>query len=590
MRTLRGLARFVFMFGAFSSLAVVAAPAHAQLWVAASPAEHAAVEHAELAYAIGEGATATWLALRVRRGSVAVVAALGEGARASVSPDAWFSALEASASPNVIPPPGSPDCGAVSRYVRVGWPRSRGAAAVQLRLESSDEVAATLEAEGLVPPRELPALANYAVWLWSETEGAFTTQTLRIEGVAAPLLPAPGATFPISVSALSNGPVWFENELDTATLPVTFVGGERPTTDYRERLGEFLDSSGSLLLEARARSLIFDWSIYGNVVSVAPLVRRYAEQAGDELSNVDVEACREQLARLSESGAPASSACGDAVDAERALSLLDPVRATLQRFQLSSLAGVEPGLLLPGGEPSPPLLRAQSFDGSACASEPPPPIVIDRNPPVGGGDPPVVETVVVDETVIVEREPVEIGCGGEPEPEPSDQSEYGYYGEDDEVDCSSDTSGSSDTSSDEDCSSDTSGSSDTSSDEDCSSDTSGSSDASSDEGDCSSDSTGSQNDSEDCSSDSSSSTSSSSDDGCSGDSSSGENGGYDGDTCTGQAAPPSGSKAQAGVTDSAQGRLKRRRPQRLKASAWTLGFLALVLPIRRRKRRASAGG
>jgi hypothetical protein len=214
------------------------------------------------------------------------------------------------------------------------------------------------------------------------------------------------------------------------------------------------------------------------------------------------------------------------------------------------------------------------FDGSACASEPLPPIVIDRNPPVGRGDPPVVETVVVDDTVIVEREPVEVSCGGEPEPEPIDQYEYGYYEEDDEVDCSSDTSGSSDTSS----------------DEDCSSDTSGSSDNAGDEGDCSSDSSSSQSDSEaDCSSDSSS-TSSSSDDGCSGDSSSGESGGYDGDTCTGQAAPRSDSKAQAGVTNSAQGRLKRRRPQRLKASAWALGFVALVLPIRRRKRRASAGG
>lgn len=560
MRSLRGFARFASLLVAFSSVAaLVAVPAHAQLWVAANPAEPAAVEHAELAYALGEGATATWLALRVRRGSVAVVAALGEEARASVSPDAWFSALEASASPSVIPPQGSPDCGAVSRYVRIGWPRSEGAAAVQLSLESSGEVAAVLEAEGMVPPRELPALANYVVWLWSETERAFTTQTLRIEGAATPLLPAPGAAFPISVSALSNGPLWFENELETTTLAVTFVGGERPTTDYRERLGEFLDSSGSLLLEARARSLIFDWSIYGDVVSVAPLVRRYAEQAGAELSNVDVEACREQLARLSESGAPASSACGDAVDAGLALSLLDPTRATLQRFQLSSLAGVEPGLLLPGGEPSPPLLRAQSFDGSACASEPLPPIVIDQNPPVGGGDPPVVETVVVDETVVVEREPVEIGCSGEPEPEPSDQYEYGYYEEDDEADCSSDTSGSSDTTG--------------------------------DEGDCSSDSSGSQSDSEaDCSSDSSSSSSSSSDDGCSGDSSSGESGGYDGDTCTGQAAPDSGSEAQAAMTSSAQWRSNRHRPRRLKASAWALGFVALVLPIRRRKRRASAGG
>jgi hypothetical protein len=438
-----------------------------------------------------------------------------------------------------------------------------------------------------VPPRELPARANYVVWLWSEAERAFTTQTLRIEGGVMPLPLAAGAAFPISVSALSDGPRWFESELDKTTLPVNFVAGERPTTDYRDRLREFLDESGSPLLEARAHSLIFDWSIYSDAVSVAPLVRSYADRAGDELSNVDAPACREQLGRGSESSARDFSACGDAVDLGLALSMLDPELATLQRFQLSSRAGVEPGLLLAGGEPSAPLLRAQSFDDSACAPEPLPPLVIDREPPISGGDPPVDETVVVEETVIVEREPVEVGCGGDPEPEPVDQ--YGYY-EDDEVDCSSDTSSSSDASSDEDCSSDTSSSSDASSDEDCSSDTSSSSDSAGDGADCGSDSSGSQSDSEaDCSSDSSSS-SSSSDDGCSGDSSSGESGGYDGETCTGQAAPEAGSKAQAALTGQAPRHLQRHRPQRLKTSAWALGLAALVLPIRRRKRRANAGG
>src|SRR5688500_5718307 len=153
---------------------------------------------------------------------------------------------------------------------------------------------------------------------------------MRIEGAPTPLALASGAAFPISMSALSNGPWWFESELATSVLPVTFIGGERPSTDYRERLAEFVEDGGSPLLEARAQSLLFDWSIHGQAVSVAPLVRSYSQQAGRELSNLDVEACREQLAKLSQSGAPAISACGDAVDFELALSLLDPEQATLQ--------------------------------------------------------------------------------------------------------------------------------------------------------------------------------------------------------------------------------------------------------------------
>lgn len=150
--------------------------------------------------------------------------------------------------------------------------------------------------------------------------------------------------------------------------------------------------------------------------------------------------------------------------------------------------------------------------------------------------------------VVVEREPVEVSCGGSPEPEPT--GTYDYYGNDDtDESCSADTtsdyeSGQEDT----DCSSDTSGGSDTSEDVDCSSD-------------------------------SSSTSSTSSDDSCSGDSSTSETSGYDGDTCTGQAAPREGSERRA------QG-----RPKRLKTSLWSLAFAAVVLPIRRRKRGTNASG
>jgi hypothetical protein len=544
MRTWRGFARFAYLLGACTAL--VSAPANAQLWVLASPDQPAAVERAELAYALGDGAAATWLSLRVKHGPVAVLAALADGARAETAIDGWFIALEDSASPSIVPPNGSDDCEALRPYVRTTWPRSQGVAASELRLETPQDVVEALAAEGLPAPPVFPAASSYVVWIWSETAEAFTTRTLRVVGGSKPLALSPSGAFPVSVSALSNGPLGFEDEVYKYTLPVTYVAGERPTADYRQRLDEVLNRGSAPLLEARATALLFDWSIYADVITVAPLVRSYAEQAGEELPDLDTRACREQLAALREAGAPLASACAEALDAGLALGLLDPTRATLQRFQLSGVDGLVPALMQEGGEASPPFMRAQTFDGSVCPTQPLPPIV--SQPPVTREPGASPAPVVVEETVVIEEEPVELSCGGQPQPAPCDCDDDDD--DDDEVDCSSDTSSSTSTASDEDCSSDTSSSSDTAGNE------------------------------VDCSSDSSDSSSS---DGCSGDTSS-ETGGYDGDTCTGSAAP----RAETSAVQTSGPR--RVRPARLKTSAWALGFAALVLPIRRRKRRPVAAG
>jgi hypothetical protein len=181
---------------------------------------------------------------------------------------------------------------------------------------------------------------------------------------------------------------------------------------------------------------------------------------------------------------------------------------------------------------------------------------------------------VVEETVLVEEhERVEFDCWGSPRPEPAP-----YYDDEDDRDttCSGDTSSSSEAdTSDTDCSGDTSSSSEAdTSDPICAGDTSSTSESDDSEPDCSSDSASSSSSDDDTSCDGGPGDSGEDDDS------------YDGDTCTASAAPDRAPrKSQAAIS---RGR-RLERPARLKTSLWSLGFAAVVLPIRRRKRRRHAG-
>jgi hypothetical protein len=558
MRNLRRCVRCCLLALALSA---ASGRSQAQLWIVAPDEEPQSIEHAELAFAHGDGPAATWLSLRFTPGPVAIVAALPKSAAVEHGLDAWFSALEAGASLNVLPPESAAACGKTLGYSHVGWPREAGVAPSELELRTAADVAAALEEQGLPAPHDLPEADHYAVWSWPRTELAATTRTLRVVGEGALLALSPGASFPLLVSGFSRGPVSAPSELPSDELRLTFVA-ERDN-DYRDRLHQWLDTRREPLLEARLRGPLFDWSILADTFSLPPLVNSYARAAARELPDLDAEACERQLSDLRRADAPSAAACAEASDVALALAGAGPAQATLQRWATSGSLGFSPEELQAGGAPRSPLLRARSFEGPACVQDPPPVVVLDPAPSSGGPAPSqgTTTTVVVEETVVVDATPShEIDCGSSPGRDP--------YDDRDSVDCGSDTS--SEQGDDETCASDSSSSS---RDEGCGSDSSSSS---RDDG-CGSDSSSSSRD-EGCGSDSSSSSSSSDDTSCDGGT---EDDSYDGDTCTGSAAPADRSrKAEASL----------RSPRRMKTSLWTLTALAVALPIRRRKRGQSRAG
>jgi hypothetical protein len=543
------------------ALAVIVAPhrSQAQLVVVTPAGEPQAIAHAELAYAHGEGEPVTWLSLRLKRGPVAVVAALPKDASADAGLDAWLAALESTASPNILLPTNATDCGKTGSFVHVSWAREAGAPGNELSLRARDDVVTALDELGLPEPSELPEADHYALWSWRGGGPEQTTRTLRIVGGSTPLPLLPSWPFPLLVSTVSRGPQALAGELGNDALRVQFVAGE-PTSDYSDRLRSFLDVHREPLLETRGREPLFDWSIIADTVSVRSLVENYARSVVYERPSIDVARCTEQLRALRDVDAPSPAACGDARDAELALAAAGAEQPTLQRFAISGAAGIDPAVFHAGGAPRPPVLRASSLDDSACASIDPPPTPIVVNPPprgagsTTGGDATVTGggTVVVEQTVVVDdtSSSVDVGCSSSPR-DP-------YYDDRDASSCSSDTSSEAERS-DSSCSSDTSSDADTS-DSSCSSDSS----SSSRDSGCGSDSSRSSGDETSC-------------DGGSEDSS------YDGDTCTGSAAPGAdrSRKAQAGLSV----RSRAARPRRVKTSLWSLAFVAVVLPIRRLKRR-----
>lgn len=547
MRALRRLFRsgtVLFVLG------VVPRSSSAQLLIITPDAEPAAVSHAELAYATGDGPPVTWLGLRLASRPVAVVAALPRGARAEAALDAWFAALERSSSPNILPPQSAIDCIERPGYVHVAWPRRESEPASELDLESEADVAAALEAQGLPVPEALPEADHYAVWAWAGGEGDETTRSLRVVGASSPLALQPGGAFPVLISGITAGPAQWRDELPNDELSVELEPG--PQCDYRERLRDWLVEHQSPLLESRSRQLLFDWSILESTVSLPPLAASYARAASRE-QDFDADECAKQLGQLRRSEAPSVTACGGAMDFQLALLASGNERATLQRWVGSGANGFFPDRLSENGQARLPLLRAASTTESACNDRPPPILVID--PPTRGSTTGGRSSVVNEDTVVVESTTTDGSCNSAPGRDP-------YYDDRDTVACSSDTS--SDAGNDDDCAGDSSSSG---SDDTCSGDSS----SSTDDDACSGDSSSSSSGSDGCASDSSRSE----DSGCDGGS---EDESYDGDTCTGSAAPRAEQrqKLQAAQTP---------RPRRVTTSLWSLAFVALALPIRRRKRR-----
>jgi hypothetical protein len=530
---MRAWARRILLFSCTASLASSAA---AQVLVLTTRGDPPALSHAEVALASGEGGDVAWLSLRVRRGPAAIVAALSETGSTEPAQDAWFRALEDTASPNVLLPSGQTECGQRPSFVHVSWPRSAGVSGDEVSLERPEDVLALLEAEGLRSESELPTGHRYVVWSWPDSEGEVSTRTLRLVGFRGLVTFEPPAAWPVSVNVLSSTALGMADESPSDELPVTFFAGQR-RTDYLSALSGWLGREQRPLLEARSPTSVFRWSVSDDRVSVPPLVRAYARAAADELSDVDADICAEELQALAQASPSAEGGCGAATDAHRALAATGP-RPVLQRFELLPRDPIRLDSLLPGGARHDPSLRAARLDESAC-----PPIAPESPataPPIGGGpEPSPVQPIVEEEPVIVTDRDESCTCSPGREPGYRDTSQT-------TVSCGGDTTSST-------------------GDDGCSSDSS----STSDDG-CSSDSSSTSDDS--CSSDSSST----SDDSCSGSSDSG----YDGDTCTGRAAPEAAPKATQQSLRGDRG----GRPRRLRLSLGSLALAAVLLPIRRRKR------
>ena len=189
---------------------------------------------------------------------------------------------------------------------------------------------------------DLPPAERYVVWSWPAASSAQTTQTLRLEGVNAPLTFSPSAPVPIFVNTLTNGAMALPSEQANRRAAGDVRGWQQaqhrlPRTAARLRLA----TDAKPLVEMRARGPLFDWFIfYSDAVSLPPLVRSYALGAARELPKLDADACTDQLRALRDDGAPSAAACGDATDVSLALAAAGPEQPTLQRFVLSGSAGI----------------------------------------------------------------------------------------------------------------------------------------------------------------------------------------------------------------------------------------------------------
>lgn len=520
--------------------------ARAEVLIATS--EEAHIDHAEVALAWNGTDVVSWLALRAAGGDFALVVPHAAETELQRGLDAWLSALEETASVRVVPGSSSAPCS--EGPLRMTWPRGKGRAPdAELELSSPEDVRDVLAQHGLETAQSPRAAPLYGVLLWRGSE-AVTTTTLRIQGehVLEALLAR--ADFPVSVTALTRGAMRMPEETDKRTLEVTYFAGPKPSSDYRELVAR----SAAPLLEMRGSHSLFDWVIFDDLTTVAPLVTRFVDRAKEEI-DFDAAACARMLGELRDGAPLEPEACGAARDAALAFAVAPGQSATLARWVGSRRVMLSDAQQwLPGGAPESPLLEAAMLDLSGCEPDDREMVIElpqhdDRHPYPPPAELPEPQPAR-EEVVPVYAQTVEPGCSSTPAPECECAPEA-------EESCSSTSSGASD------------------GDETCASDSSGASD---DTESCSSDSSGASDDDETCASDSSSQD----DEDCSGGSETeeSETTGYDGETCTGQATAKPAAQGSA-----AQPEARAPRRGRLRLSAWSVGFAALVLPIRRGKRR-----
>ena len=168
----------------------------------------------------------TWLSLRVTARAGRAGGRVASRRVADAGLDAWLTALEVTASPNVLLPR-SLDQLRADRQLRArglaacGRRSSRGVAG-----ETPEDVVASLEEQGLALEAELPVAPRYLIWSWPAAEArADDAHAADRRWDPRRSRCCPASPFPLLVSSVTRGAMALPAELLQPRAAVTFVAG-----------------------------------------------------------------------------------------------------------------------------------------------------------------------------------------------------------------------------------------------------------------------------------------------------------------------------------------------------------------------------
>ncbi|HTA93402.1 MAG TPA: hypothetical protein VK745_27680 [Polyangiaceae bacterium] len=542
----------------FCSLALIGAclcgtslsRAQTQVLIAAS--DPTQVAEVDVVKVIANGSS-LWLSVKLAGQTKLAIASSAANLEAAADSDAWLRALDFATRVRVAPPLGPlaacPE--STGKLADSGLPEPSLLSPSQVSSVTSDlELRRSLAEAGLavdvtrVAQFSADAAAPFRVAVYDAGQSGGSTLAVRMTDTGD-ALQLPG----IAVAERDFVPLTLLALAPTAVLPATGTVSDpsefavsylaaSASTDYAAARSAWLSEDPTRwLVEKRASSALFAWTVFPGAGAVEPALAHYLQATP---AKRDAQTCFAaiQVARARASQQPSDYVCDGADDLARSLSELNfgDIRVT-RLFGSATSSAI--ALRSSDDAESDSRLIATDFDVKNCSSSAAVSSGVGSTLPAGGVSAPSTGNGSSDVVV-------------------------GASNEDPTTDVS-DTSGS------DSCTGD--GSSDSGSSDSCSGDSS--SDSSSDDS-CSGDSSSDSSSKDSCSGDSSSSSSSSDDSSGCGTSN------YDGDTCSGSSASSANADGKTSSALEADSPAGSRRPRRVHLSLWTLLCAALALPLRRR--------